>query len=231
MLAIALPGCSIWSEWKPSDRYRELPSAEGQKVEMKYRSKSCAMCTSGNTSESAFFHQDKKYKEDDIGKKAEKLIYSAYKRDEIIYAGKSFADKDLYYIPLRIIVASIDPVVVFAIPWKHKAKIGTPLGLHYLFQECEEFSELKHHKDKFSYIPLFWPEKLAIPIEFRSTLPANTTEVRVLSNNFDKKMQIPAPPGGEIAIEMPPYSISLVRQPEGKVSVFLKTKNSISRSN
>jgi hypothetical protein len=213
-LSIALSACAALESWKPDDRYRELPYAQGKLVEAKYTRHSCAMCPTGSTGESAYFLGDKRYAIQDVGPQAERLIVAIQKKEGWQKLGTNFYKEDRYFSPIRILLISIDPIVVVTVPWQHKTNLHTGFAEHNLLEEANSFSQTVYQGNNYTFIPLYWPRNLDMPIEIRHSLPAGVSQARVVTANRDTTTVIR---DGRTVVELDAYRLVFNRAADGKV--------------
>lgn len=235
-----ISGCAItYGKWTPYDGSKELPYAQGNIVEAKYRSRPCAMCVTGNNGEVAYFASkkcsnssdfyNKKYNIKDIFSDAQTLLEKSIPKDKWIFTGKTFVKTDRYFYPIRVFIPSIDPMVLAIVPWDqyNLNKVKSDTG--YIVDEAQKFYEFEKIDEKRSnrlkHIEIGWPSELHIPFELRRSLPFLPEQVRIVSYDFDKTIKIQSTTNTDSGIEFKNYKIKFIES-NNKLDIIFENLNS-----
>lgn len=227
ILYTLISGCAItYGKWTPYDGSKELPYARGDVVEVDYRSHPCAMCVTGNNGEIAYFLKNKchnsvdffrkKYNIKDIFSDAEKLLIKAIPKEKWISLEKTFVNTDRYFYPARVFIPSIEPMVILIVPWDQYnfKKIKSDTG--YIVDETQKFYEYEKINDKESnrlkHIEIGWPSELHIPLELRRSVPFLPKQVRMVSYEFDKTIEIQSTKNIKSDILLGNYKVNFLNQ-------------------
>lgn len=213
-------GCASRSDWKPLEPYADRPYAHGTLVQIKFRSSNCTMCTTGSSSESAFFAGEEKYDRRDIGADALALLQGAIPKTQWTPIGKNYQGQDRFFLPIRVFVASLDPLIIMTIPWHYKTGRPSPVGD---LSSSDEVSAFANYDDdgralgQSNHIPQYWPKELNVAFELRGTLPRQATQVRVIAKGFDQTIDVPATANRAVTLEVQGKRLHFTRADGGKV--------------
>jgi len=176
------------------------------------------MCPTYGTSESAFFSGSKKYYLKDVGKKAEDLLTPIRQREGWQKHWDMAYKTDRYFSPLRIILVSVDPIIMLMVPWTYQTALTDNYSAYDLHQETDKFEDKDYH-GKFTFVESYTDTLMLIPIEFRDTLPVGTVQARVIMADFDKTTNIPPQAGSRTVVALPTYKLILTRTEDSKVLI------------
>jgi len=216
--ALLLSACSIWSRWEETDRQRDPPFVQGERAIPKGRTASCAMCTTGSQGEYAFFGRGRgapgPYYADSAAREALALVRRANDAPWTV-VGKDVTGREEQFAPLRIIVVSLDPLVVAAVPWQYRNTIDADAAFR-LGDEVKPFIE---NDSGTSSIAHAWLPGIRNVIELRGTLPAQATRVTLYSQSARVALALPAPGEAPVSVDIGRQRITIARTGVGPIGI------------
>lgn len=211
-----LTGCA---GWQPTDRTMDPPYLDGKIALPKYKTSSCMMCTTGQTSTFAYFGESLfsgSVTPNEISARAANIIRADGLTGWVV-VGKSFDGIDQMFTPIRIFIPSLRPLVVMTTPWQYKSDPTAGLASHNIAEEAKQFSEADYKTMR--YFQTGWEQGIRIPFEFRSTLPKETTQVTLVSPPRKVTTNLPTTPGESISIQFERQTILFTRDTDHKVRI------------
>ncbi|MES2016192.1 MAG: hypothetical protein V4484_06810 [Pseudomonadota bacterium] len=217
--AVLLAGCVGFGAWTASDSIQDPPLINGLRAIAKFQSASCTMCTTGSTAQYAFFSPkaDHPYFPRDAGEPAAALV----RKDHGLQwspADSLSGDKQDVIAPIRIIVPSLEPLLVITLPWAYKSAI-TNYAVAY---EMNRFTDVRC--PGICYFSATRARGLRNLIEVRGSLPKETTAATISSARSRQALTMPASAGQSSTVTMDGYLIRLTRQDDGSVLVGVAGK-------
>jgi hypothetical protein len=208
----------MWSTWEQSERQRDPPYVQGARAVAKGRSTSCMMCSTGSRGEYAFFGRSRgpggPYYTERAARDALALVLRANDAPWTV-VGKDVTGREERFAPLRIIVISLDPLLVAAIPWQYRTAIGADAGYR-LGDEVKAFTE-NHYGD--SWIAHEWLPGIRNVIELRGTLPAQATRATLYSATSSTALTLPAPGADPASARIDGQRITFTRSAAGPIEI------------
>lgn len=117
--AMMAGGCAAFDPWKPSGQWKDPPFAYGKKAAPMYRRHTCMMCPTGESTEQAFMADGRTFYKNAVSEEAAALVLKSSGAQWTV-RDKAYDGTPRLFAPLRIIVASLEPLVVMTIPWSYQ---------------------------------------------------------------------------------------------------------------
>lgn len=206
----------MWGSWKPDDRILDTPYADGQRTLTQFRSRSCAKCSTGSLSETAYFFGSEHVWTTEAGPKAADII-RAIEMTDWIAIGKGDDGERQLFAPVRLFVPSLRPLMVMSIPWKFKTDPTSAMAAHNIAEETQAFSEMNSRT--FEYMPQYWAKGLRNPFEFRGSLPREATEVTVHWPPYRLTVKLPIAAGKSVSTQVGMQPLRFTRDQDGKIQI------------
>jgi hypothetical protein len=221
--ATLLAGCGALDRWEPSNQWKDPPFAHGAKAKPMSRWHSCAFCPNGHSVESAFFADGRAFYLEPVGEQAGQLVLKSSGANWTVL-DKEYDGTDRLFAPIRIIAASLEPLVVMTVPWTYESATRQGRGNPRSGDEIRSFMETENWAGPNTrYIAQAWPKGLRPAVEFRGSLPKEATTVRLMSKKSVLDVALPQA-GARTTVVFDGKPVTFARS-EGGVVAFDFSKN------